>query len=66
MLDSMGAGPWRVVVTRDDEIDAAVRRSLEMWPLLAQGQCQRAMLKLHSDPDKPPKPGSSESKVSSS
>ena len=48
------------------KIDAAVRRSLEMWPLLARGQCQRAMLKLHSDPDNPPKPGSSESKVSSS
>lgn len=31
-------------------IDAAIRRSLEVWPLIAQDNCQAAMLKLHTDP----------------
>ncbi|SFW17683.1 peptidyl-tRNA hydrolase [Nitrosovibrio sp. Nv17] len=29
-------------------IDEAIGRSLETWPLLAQGDCQAAMLKLHT------------------
>ena len=31
-------------------IDDAIRRSLEVWPLIAQDNCQAAMLKLHTDP----------------
>ena len=33
-------------------IDAAVRRSLDVWPLLAVGDEQSAMLKLHTKPVK--------------
>ena len=36
---------------RKDEaqlIDEAVHRSLEVWPLIAKGNCQAAMLKLHT------------------
>ena len=29
-------------------IDEAIHRSLEVWPLIAQGNCQAAMLKLHT------------------
>lgn len=29
-------------------IDEAIQRSLEVWPLLAQGACEAAMLKLHT------------------
>lgn len=29
-------------------IDEAIQRSLEVWPLIAQGNCQAAMLKLHT------------------
>ncbi|SFP74886.1 peptidyl-tRNA hydrolase [Nitrosomonas cryotolerans] len=29
-------------------IDEAIERSLEVWPLLVQGDCQAAMLKLHT------------------
>ena len=29
-------------------IDQAIHRSLEVWPLIAQGNCQAAMLKLHT------------------
>ncbi|MDH5479167.1 MAG: aminoacyl-tRNA hydrolase, partial [Nitrosomonas sp.] len=29
-------------------IDEAIERSLAIWPLLAQGDCQAAMLKLHT------------------
>ncbi len=29
-------------------IDEAIARSLEIWPLLAKGDCQAAMLKLHT------------------
>lgn len=32
-------------------IDQAIQRSLEVWPLIAQGNCQAAMLKLHTNPD---------------
>ena len=32
-------------------INEAIRRSLEVWPLIAQGNCQAAMLKLHTNPD---------------
>ena len=31
-------------------IDVAICRSLEVWPLIAQGNCQAAMLKLHTTP----------------
>lgn len=31
-------------------IDEAVGRSLEVWPLIAEGNCQAAMLKLHTRP----------------
>src|SRR5690606_27527831 len=29
-------------------IDEAIGRSLEIWPLVARGDCQAAMLKLHT------------------
>jgi PTH1 family peptidyl-tRNA hydrolase len=29
-------------------IDEAIERSLEVWPLIAQGNCQAAMMKLHT------------------
>ena len=29
-------------------IDEAIHRSLEVWPLIAEGNCQAAMLKLHT------------------
>ncbi len=32
-------------------IDQAIQRSLEVWPLIAQGNCQAAMLKLHTNQD---------------
>lgn len=32
-------------------IDEAIGRSLQVWPLIAQEECQKAMLKLHSTPD---------------
>ena len=32
-------------------IDDAISRSLQVWPLIEQGDCQKAMLKLHSAPD---------------
>lgn len=31
-------------------INEAICRSLEIWPLIAQGNCQAAMLKLHTNP----------------
>lgn len=31
-------------------IDEAIRRSLAVWPLIVQGNCQAAMLKLHTNP----------------
>ena len=31
-------------------IDEAIERSLAIWPLIAQGDCQAAMLKLHTKP----------------
>ncbi|MEO7558870.1 MAG: aminoacyl-tRNA hydrolase, partial [Nitrosospira sp.] len=29
-------------------IDEAIHRSLEVWPLIVEGNCQAAMLKLHT------------------
>ncbi len=29
-------------------IDEAIERSLDVWPLIAQGACEAAMLKLHT------------------
>ena len=33
-------------------IEEAVQRSLEVWPLIAKGNCEAAMLKLHTRPTK--------------
>jgi PTH1 family peptidyl-tRNA hydrolase len=29
-------------------IDEAVQRSLEVWPLIVKGNCEAAMMKLHT------------------